>query len=68
MLCCVNSCVACVMLNHCVYVCAQNKQEEADEVKRRFAGDSRSDHIALLNAYKVFYISIAYHHTFITDH
>ena len=32
----------------------QNKQEEADEVKRRFAGKSRSDHIALLNAYKVF--------------
>ena len=32
---------------------AQGKQEEADEVKRKFAGDSRSDHIALLNAYKV---------------
>ena len=37
----------------CMCIFAQGKQEEADEVKRKFAGDSRSDHIALLNAYKV---------------
>ena len=51
------SCVACIINNY-VYTCmcmfAQGKQEEADEVKKKFAGDSRSDHIALLNAYKVF--------------
>ena len=33
--------------------CMQHKQEEADEVKRRFAEDSRSDHIALLRAFEV---------------
>ena len=31
----------------------QNKVEEADEVRCRFAGDSQSDHICILNAYKV---------------
>ena len=31
----------------------QHKQEQADEVKKKFAGDSRSDHIALLRAYQV---------------
>ena len=31
----------------------QHKQEEADEVKRKLAEESRSDHIALLRAYEV---------------
>ncbi len=31
----------------------QHKQEEADAVKRRFAGDTRSDHLALLGAFQV---------------
>lgn len=31
----------------------QYKQEEADALKRRFAGDTRSDHIALLRAFQV---------------
>ena len=48
---CVCMCVCAV----CVCLCVQSKQEEADEVKRRFAGNTRSDHIALLNAYKVSY-------------
>ena len=34
-------------------LCLQHKQEEADACKRRFAGDSRSDHIALLRAFEV---------------
>ncbi len=42
-----------VSLVVCVCVNVQNKQEEADAVKKRFAGDSQSDHIALLNAFKV---------------
>ena len=52
--------VACVCV--CVYVCVlhviscvwvQHKLDEADEIKRKFAGDTRSDHIALLRAYNV---------------
>ena len=44
----------CVCVVVCVTVCVlQHKQEEADEVKRRFAQESRSDHIALLKAYEV---------------
>ena len=31
----------------------QHKQEEADEVKRKLAEESRSDHIALLRAFEV---------------
>ena len=31
----------------------QHKQEEADRVKKGFAGDSQSDHIAFLNAFMV---------------
>ena len=31
----------------------QHKQEEADEMKRRFAEETRSDHIALLRAFEV---------------
>lgn len=31
----------------------QNKQEEADRVKKEFAGSSQSDHIAFLNAFRV---------------
>ena len=35
------------------YIVLQHKQEEADEVKRKLAEESRSDHIALLRAYEV---------------
>ena len=50
---CVYACV-CVCVAVCVTVCVlQHKQEEADEVKRKFAQESRSDHIALLKAYEV---------------
>ena len=47
------------VLNHIPYFAPvlimfyQHKQEQADEVKKKFAGDSRSDHIALLRAYQV---------------
>ena len=44
------------MIHVCVCVCRlcfQHKQEEADACKRRFAQDSRSDHIALLRAFQV---------------
>lgn len=34
------------------FVLPLNRKEEADEVKRSFAGDSCSDHIALLKAYE----------------
>jgi ATP-dependent RNA helicase DHX36 len=34
------------------FVIPLNKVEEADEVRCRFAGDSQSDHICILNAYK----------------
>jgi ATP-dependent RNA helicase DHX36 len=34
------------------FVIPLHKQEEADEVKRRFAEESRSDHIALLRAFE----------------
>ena len=34
-------------------MCLQSKQKEADEVKKRFAGEYRSDHIALLRAFRV---------------
>ena len=37
----------------CASIFIQSKQQEADEVKKAFAGDSRSDHIALLRAYEV---------------
>lgn len=37
----------------CTPLCFQHKQEEADACKRRFAEDSRSDHIALLRAFQV---------------
>ena len=30
----------------------QHKQEEADRVKQKFAGDSESDHIALFRAFE----------------
>lgn len=33
--------------------CAQNKTEEADRVRRNLAGESRSDHIAIVNAFQV---------------
>ena len=39
------------MLTWCIVL--QHKQEEADEVKRKLAEESRSDHIALLRAYEV---------------
>ena len=31
----------------------QHKQEEADEMKRKLAEESRSDHVALLRAFEV---------------
>ena len=30
----------------------QHKQEQADEVKKKFSGDSESDHIAFLRAFR----------------
>ena len=37
-----------------IYFCScQGKQKQAEQVKRTFAGDSCSDHIAFLNAYRV---------------
>ena len=31
----------------------QGKQKEAEQARIRFAGDTRSDHLALLNAFQV---------------
>lgn len=31
----------------------QGKQKEAEQARLRFAGDTRSDHLALLNAFQV---------------
>ena len=43
-----------LLLFLCVFsLFMQSKQKEADVVKKEFAGDSRSDHIALLRAYEV---------------
>ena len=44
----------------CVVVLLQHKQEEADEVKRKFAEETRSDHIALLRAFEVLYLLLLY--------
>lgn len=37
------------------FLVLQHKQQEADALKKRLAGNTRSDHIALLRAYQVSY-------------
>ena len=41
------------MCVHSVLMVFQHKEKEADLARKRFAGESRSDHIAYYNAYKV---------------
>ena len=36
----------------------QGKQKEAEQARIRFAGDTRSDHIALLNAFQVITVHV----------
>ena len=44
----------CICVVVVVLLLLQHKQEEADEVKRKFAEETRSDHIALLRAFEVY--------------
>ena len=39
--------------DHVLCTVPQNKTEEADRVRRNLAGESRSDHIAIINAFQV---------------
>lgn len=36
----------------------QGKQKEAEQARIRFAGDTRSDHLALLNAFQVILVRV----------
>lgn len=36
----------------------QGKQKEAEQARIRFAGDTRSDHLALLNAFQVIFVRV----------
>ncbi|KAJ0876848.1 putative hydrolase [Helianthus annuus] len=44
--------IAAALASHSPFVLPINRKEEADEAKRFFAGDSCSDHIALLKAFE----------------
>ncbi|XP_071690498.1 DExH-box ATP-dependent RNA helicase DExH1 [Rutidosis leptorrhynchoides] len=44
--------IAAALASHSPFILPINRKEEVDEVKRSFAGDSCSDHIALLKAFQ----------------
>jgi len=44
-----------VVFSHHFHLYWQGKQKEAEKARSKFAGETRSDHLALLNAFQVIY-------------